>query len=101
MTDLHELAHTDLVPCLNQGFELDPATADRLVLELIEVRPLGNPGSAGPGREPFAALFRGPLEPALPQGIHALEHPDLGRLEIFLVPVGRDPQGTRYEAVFN
>ncbi len=41
-------------------------------------------------------------ETPLQQRIHALEHPQLGRLELFLVPVGPGPDGVpRYEAVFN
>ena len=40
------------------------------------------------------------IDRPLPQGLFELSHPDLGALEIFLVPVGVD--GTRhYEAVFN
>ena len=37
----------------------------------------------------------------MPQQIVPLEHAALGKLEIFLVPVGLDPEGYRYEAVFN
>ncbi len=57
---------------------------------------------AGPGseRDPFRLLFRGPGEPVLSQHTHRLGHPALGVLEIFLVPVGRDAQGTSYEAIF-
>jgi hypothetical protein len=51
--------------------------------------------------ETFSLLFHGPLEFFLPQGIHKLEHIDLGELEPFLVPVGKDKDGYQYEAVFN
>jgi hypothetical protein len=40
--------------------------------------------------------FRGPSLPVLPQRIYALEHRTLGRLEIFLVPIGAG----QYEAIF-
>ena len=54
------------------------------------------------GREqPFSLLFRGPLRPLLPQQITTLEHDTLGVLEIFIVPVGPDEYGQRYEAIFN
>lgn len=52
-------------------------------------------------RTPFSLIFRGPLQPFLPQRIYPLENDALGRLEIFLVPIGPDEQGMRYEAVFN
>jgi hypothetical protein len=52
-------------------------------------------------REPFSLVFAGPAAPVLPQSIYRLENDDLGALEIFLVPIGRDAGGTRYEAAFN
>jgi hypothetical protein len=36
----------------------------------------------------------------LPQRIYRLEHDELGALDLFLVPIGRDDSGVRYEAVF-
>jgi hypothetical protein len=59
-------------------------------------------------RTPFSVVFHGPLQPVLPQGIYHLDHPRLGPLELFLVPVGPDepadpgqaPTAMRYEAVF-
>jgi hypothetical protein len=41
-------------------------------------------------------LFEGPDEPQLGQGTWPFDHPQLGPLEIFVVPVGR----TSYQAVF-
>ena len=67
--------------------------------ELIEVTDLGD-ASPGGARAPFSLVFRGPLEPVLPQGIRRLEHAGLGELDLFLVPIGPDEVGMRYEAVF-
>jgi hypothetical protein len=36
----------------------------------------------------------------LPQATYPVEHDELGRMEIFLVPIGPDGSGMRYEAVF-
>lgn len=59
------------------------------------------PASTGAGRdEPFALVFRGPRHP-VPQEIHRVEHPELGRFDLFLVPIGPDALGNRYEAVFS
>jgi uncharacterized protein DUF6916 len=55
----------------------------------------------GPRSQPFSIYFRGPHPPLLPQQIYPLEHDRLGTFEIFLVPIGPDAQGMRYEAVFN
>jgi len=52
-------------------------------------------------QEPFSLVFRGSTDLVLPQSIYRLSHETLGDLEIFLVPIGPDAQGMRYEAVFN
>ncbi|MDX6508976.1 MAG: hypothetical protein QOG81_728, partial [Gaiellaceae bacterium] len=36
----------------------------------------------------------------LPQQIYRFDHDELGTLEIFIVPIGTDEGGVRYEAVF-
>lgn len=56
---------------------------------------------AGFERTPFTLLLRGPRDAILPQRIYPVEHPGLGTLEIFLVTVGPDAEGMRYEAVFS
>jgi hypothetical protein len=75
--------------------------------ELAEVTEY--PASAlGSFRAPFSVLFRGPIEPVMPQGIYRLEHEQLGTHEFFIVPLGPDepsapgqsPAAMRYEAVF-
>ncbi|HEX7183642.1 MAG TPA: hypothetical protein VF756_17535 [Thermoanaerobaculia bacterium] len=56
----------------------------------------------GPRKQPFSIFFRTSSRgPVLPQSIYQVEHDHLGTMEIFLVPVGPDAQGMRYEAVFN
>jgi hypothetical protein len=80
----------------------------RLPLRLAEVlTPAQEEGmlearrARGVREHPFNLTFRGPLSPLLPQRTYRLVHPQLGELELFLVPLG--PQGgeQRYEAVFN
>lgn len=51
------------------------------------------------GVERFSIFLKGPGP--LPQGTYALEHERLGSHDIFIVPVGREPDGFRYEAVFS
>lgn len=48
----------------------------------------------------FSVVFRGPHEPRLMQRMYDIEHPDLGVLSLFLVPVGHLKDGMLYEAVF-
>ena len=50
---------------------------------------------------PFSLAFRGPRQQLLPQRIYTLEHPRLGQLELFLVPIRGDAATVTYEAIFN
>ena len=73
--------------------ELNGATHE---LRLIEATPLPDSGREGGA---FRLEFLGPCDPILEQAIRrfrrgAEEH------EIFIVPIARDTQGTRYEAIF-
>ena len=45
-------------------------------------------------------MFRGGPTPPVPQRIYGVEHARIGRLDLFLVPLGPDDAGQRYEAVF-
>ena len=68
-----------------------------LSLTLIEAESIS--GAARDGGA-FRLLFRGPFEPILPQATYGLTRNDAA-LDIFLVPIGQEESGTRYEAIFN
>ena len=84
-------------PIAGSVFDVSLGGGSVIPLQLTEV--LGN-GLHGKTREQFSLRFRGPASPALVQHIYHLEHPSLGALEIFLVPIGKDAGGMIYEAVF-
>lgn len=52
-------------------------------------------------RPPFSLTFRCPADMAPVQRIYRLEHDTLDPLELFLVPIGPDGEGMRFEAVFS
>ena len=86
---------------VGEGFRLVVPGEAELELRLSEVTPLSAATSPpGSGRAPFSLLFHGPLTPWVHQATHRLEHAGLGPLELFLVPLGPDAAGMRYEAVF-
>ena len=93
------LTLAQFAPLLGQDFELQADTGVSHPAALLEARPLR--GSAYNGREPFALLFQGPLEPVLPQCIYRVQHAHLPPQEMFLVPVALTQGGVHYEAVFN
>jgi hypothetical protein len=98
MVELESITLQTFEPRVGETFALDAGDAGRLELRLESAR---GTGEAPEGlRDPFSLVFRGPRDPILPQRIYRLENPALGTLEIFIVPVGRDDAGTRYEAVF-
>jgi hypothetical protein len=78
-----------------EGAEMRVTGRD-LVLMLDEVSPRAVSGTW----ESFSLVFRGPADAPLAQGTYGLEDAELGALELFLVPIGRDARGFRYEAAF-
>jgi hypothetical protein len=69
-------------------------------LELVLVEAEGRRADDPGRRAPFTLLFHGPPAPVLPQSIHRLEHPALGPLDLFMVPVGPEAGRMRYEVIF-
>ena len=82
-----------------ERFALMDADASGVSAELIEVEPLR--GGASGGRQPFSLIFAGPPAPILPQRTYRLHHRRFPELDIFLVPIGADASGVRYQAIFS
>ena len=92
-----ELRAETFTPHVGSSFLLAaPDGAAALMLE--KVAPLGH-GVPG-GRTPFLLHFLGPEGQRMEQRTWTLEHPALGRLDIFLVPLGPVQGRMRYEAIF-
>jgi hypothetical protein len=68
-------------------------------LTLSQATEIGG-ATAGKPRVPFSLLFHGHGARVLPQGIYHLENDHLAPLDIFIVPLGPDERGMRYEAIF-
>ena len=86
---------------LGGTFRVYPDDSNQLDVELISATDLSEkPGETSRGR-PFSVVFRGGGEASLPQRTYRMEHARIGVFEIFLVPIGPDEKGPRYEAVFN
>jgi hypothetical protein len=102
---LDRLTVSDFSEHVNATFRIQVEPGDSLELELIEARPIGPPPSDPEGgrRQSFSLIFRGPPARLLEQRIYPVEHPRLGTLGIFLVPLGSegDPNGLHYQAIFN
>src|SRR5688572_8057052 len=86
---------------LNSVFQVKLSSPETVELKLVEVT--GHPTGANEqsGMERFSLFFKGPGNLQLPQSTYALEHEQLGLIDIFLVTIGRDQGDFLYEAVFN
>lgn len=84
----------DFVPHLHTRFMV--AQTENYELELTEVNNLSNAQL-----EQFSLIFTGMASPWLQQNLYVLVHPQMGECELFLVPLGPDASGMRYEAAFS
>jgi hypothetical protein len=95
------LAKEDFDPYVGDEFGLELGGGNTLSLELISCEARSSRTFEGAARSPFSLVFRSPGERRhAEQQIFRLRHAELGTLEIFLVPIGPDESGMRYEAVF-
>jgi hypothetical protein len=92
-------------PHLGETFwiEVDPAhTLETILVAAVGLGEAARPPDARQAtrRRPFSLVFRGPCDAVLPQRIYRLRHDSIGTFNLFLVPIGPDDAGMRYEAVF-
>ncbi len=89
---------------LGEAFRVCPDSAAPVALDLIEATALGGgagwTGAPSAKRVPFSIVFRGPGGVVLPQRTYRIEHDAIGAFDLFLVPIGPDGAGMRYEAIF-
>ena len=89
----------DFNGCINQPFSLE-LNGSTYPLELINVDRLVDCATSGE-REAFSIVFRGNSDLVLEQQIYRINNDMLGEMELFIVPIGPDDKGMRYEAVFS
>jgi hypothetical protein len=97
------LTHDDFAGRIGERFEMTVPEGPPVALELIDAtlyEAAGGRGPEGQERRQFSLIFRGPVAPLMPQAIYPLGHAELEGLELFLVPVGQDAEGTTYQAAF-
>lgn len=95
-----QLSLDDFAPHVGRIFRLE-AESEAMDVTLTEAAAIGAPAADDSMRQAFSLVFIGPGESVLPQRIYRLTHPEMGELDLFLVPIGSDAEGTRYQAIFN
>ena len=97
---LHLLSAAHFQPFVGQDFIIRFSKDTILAAQLQEV--LNLPGYSALERKPFSILLQTNLKTTYyVQAIYSVEHPALGELSLFLVPLGIKGKGMQYEAVFS
>ena len=91
------LTHEEFSKNANTKFQVEVDERTQVELDLIAISEL----KIYPQQEEFTIVFRGPLDSFLGQGARNFMHDQMGRFELFIVPIRQDAQGFYYEAVFN
>jgi len=86
---------------LNTKFRLLADTPKPIELTLVDVESRPSDAHEEAGMERFSVFFKGSLEYLLQQAVYPFGHPQMGEFELFLVPIGQESDGYRYEAVYN
>jgi hypothetical protein len=97
MIDVLTLKKTTFDPYLNNKFEIHTKSAGVVEVELIEITN-NNQGNT----ESFSLVFKGPLEKSFEQRLHRVKHPQMGKFDLFLVPITYGKMDAMYyQAIFN
>ncbi|WP_022948207.1 DUF6916 family protein [Methylohalobius crimeensis] len=104
---LGRLTKDDFEKHLNQSFRitLEDEAVDFTLVEVTELpRKVSNAEVAKAlglaERAPFTMIFRGPREAESGQGTFAVEHPEMGHMSLFMVPVQGTDEHIDYEVIF-
>ena len=94
---LEHLSAADFSKNLNTKFNVYQTDENVFEAELVEVFELRNDEIL----ETFSLIFLLPAEFGIEQRIFKIEHPEMGMMETFIVPIRQVESGIRYEAIFN
>lgn len=103
---LDKLTAEVFTPVIDQIFTVHIEGYAPIEMQLIEVKDRSQFTSGKVIHEmgqrmPFTLLFRSAPDIYLPQRMYHMENAQLEPMDLFIVPVGPDKQGMRYEAVFS
>ena len=107
--ELGTVTSDDFRPFLKQKFLIYATVSESIETELIQVKDLASgyqdeldEEEAPPRRKAFSLIFRSNQKDSyFPQRIYTVQNEQIGSLDIFLVPLGPDKTGMRYQAIFS
>ena len=96
--DSRELNLQTFAACLHSVFQIQVPGHDPVPVELADAAER----SDSPRLEQFSLIFHSAAGVYLPQAIYQMDHEKLGRISLFLVPLGpHEGRGMDFQAVFN
>ena len=100
---MEEIGLALFVDYVGSTFQIEWSPQEISPVELIEAAPLNSTARHDKRGRPagFSLLFRDQRGGHRPQGTYPVSHEAVGTVAIFLVPIGPDELGERYEAIFN
>lgn len=98
MRDPYELSTYQ--PHVGGTFRLELAGHPPIDLKLVDAAP-GPWQRDDRGKVAFRLEFSGPAEPLLAQATYRIQHPEVGGVDLFIVPLAQDAVSATYEAVVN
>lgn len=99
---LNEMTWETMQPFVGGTFYIEAGDGKRIELKVTDVKKqIDQHLDARLTRDSFSIYFLGPTDVYLPQATYPLRNEQFAEpLHIFIVPIGRSPEGFRYEAVF-
>ena len=91
------------LPHLRSKFQMHAEVLSSTEVELVEVSPAMSIKDTDHHIDytSFSLVFKGPLGMPKESQIYSLDHEKLGKMEVFLSPIGKYKDEVRYEAVFS
>jgi hypothetical protein len=94
---LEQLSAEDFSKHLNTKFKVYYSDDNVFEAELVEVFEL----KTNANLESFSLMFLLPVDFGFEQRVFKIEHPEIGTMELFIVPIRQVESKIRYEAIFN
>lgn len=88
------------LPHVGEVFHVVRGEAQETPVLLSEVSRLPSEGDRRRTRTPFALVFHAPPGTWLEQQVYRMEKPGVEPFDCFLVPIGPDAHGMRFEAIY-
>jgi len=85
----------------NKIFEISFNPEQVVTCELIEVSSINTQTIEQDQKEAFSLVFQTSGDTIFEQNTYMVKNSELDETPLFLVPIGADEKGVRYEAVFN